>query len=50
MKLYSSLEDIRKIKSGSTEYHCKLDSETAMASLTDWKNAVQQVLYQPLRG
>ncbi|MCG7852834.1 MAG: glycerol kinase GlpK [Methanosarcinaceae archaeon] len=50
LKIYSSLNDLKNILSGFTEYRPSMSSAGANELFADWKSAVQQVLYQPKQG
>lgn len=50
LKIYTSLEDLKNIPSGFTEYRFSMSSARASELYVGWQAAVQQVLYQPKQG
>lgn len=47
LKLYSSLDDLKNLPSGFTEYRASMNPAHANNLFAGWQSAVQQVLYQP---
>jgi len=50
LKIYTSLDDLKNISSGFTEYRSSMSSTRASELFVGWQAAVQQVLYQPKKG
>jgi len=50
LKIYASLDDLKKLPSGFTEYRSSMSSVRASELFAGWQAAVQQVLYQPKQG
>ena len=50
LKIYASLDDLKKLPSGFTEYRPSMSSVRASELFVGWQAAVQQVLYQPKQG
>jgi glycerol kinase len=50
LKIYASLDDLRKLPFGFVEYSYSMDSVRVNSLLAGWQSAVQQVLYQPKQG
>ena len=47
LKIYTSLDDLKNLPSGFTEYRSSMSPACASELFVGWQAAVQQVLYQP---
>jgi glycerol kinase len=50
LKIYTSLDDLKNLPSGFTEYTASMNLARASELYAGWQTAVQQVLYQPKQG
>jgi glycerol kinase len=50
LKIYTSLDDLKNLPSGFTEYSSSMSPARASELFAGWLAAVQQVLYQPKQG
>ena len=50
LKIYTSLDDLKNLPSGFTEYRSSMSPARASELFAGWQAAVQQVLYQPKQG
>ena len=50
LKIYTSLDDVKNLPSGFTEYRSSMSPARASELFAGWQTAVQQVLYQPKQG
>jgi glycerol kinase len=50
LKVYKSLDDLKKLPAGFTEYRSSMSIDRATELFAGWQAAVQQVLYQPKQG
>jgi glycerol kinase len=50
LKIYASLDDLKNLPSGFTEYRSSMSPARASELFAGWQAAVQQVLYQPKQG
>ncbi len=50
LKVHESLEDLKNLPSGFTEYRPSMIPSLANKMFAGWQTAVQQVLYQPKQG